>query len=194
MYKDKFEMILQKDEEIKWSGNVNIAAGVIKSLFSALLVIGTLILFSFIPVGFLSGDTKGVYDFSALISKAGIYYVFILSIVLIPTFIVSILGSANTFLCITNKRIIKRHGAFNNKFIHYSLKNVGTINVTGELFDSRGAMASANLSVTIKDFASNENSSAILNVISLRGAYDAYKLLSGLVEGNNEALRIKEEK
>ncbi len=194
MYKDKFEMILQKNEEIKWSGNVNIVASVIKSLFAALLAIGIPILLSSIPVGLLSGDKKGVYDFPALISNAGIYYLLILSIILISTSIVSILGSANTFLCITDKRIIKRYGAFNNKFIHYSLKNVGTINVTGGFFDNRGAMASANLSVAIKDFASNENSSAALKVVSLRGAYDAYKLLSSLVEGNNEVLRVKTEK
>lgn len=63
---------------------------------------------------------------------------FIFSIIVCVVYIIILNQNArNTFCCITNKRVIKRSGAFNNKFVHYSLKNVGTIRVSGGIFDSK---------------------------------------------------------
>ena len=99
----------------------------------------------------------------------------------------------NTFLCITNERIIKRSGTFNNKFNSYSLKNVGTITITHGIFDSNGEKPSATLIILVKDYHTNNSHTGALKINSLNNAYDAYKLLNELTKGNNEVLRIKTE-
>ena len=116
---------------------------------------------------------------------------------IVLNFIGTILVANNMFLAITNKRIIKRSGAFNNKFIHYSLKNIGTCEVVGSIFDKKGKDGSANLIVTVKDFHTNTDGNAFpvtLNVDCLNNAYNAYNILSEQVDGNNESLRVKLEK
>jgi len=107
-----------------------------------------------------------------------------------------ILNANNTFFAITNKRIIKRSGAFNNKFIHYSLKNIGNVEVIGSVFDSKGSDGSAKLIITTKDFHTNTDGNRTpkyLVINSLNKAYKAYSLLSEKTEGNNEVFRIKTE-
>ena len=96
----------------------------------------------------------------------------------------------NTFCCITNKRVIKRSGAFNNDFKHYYLKNIGNVRVDGGIFDSKGDNPSANLVITVKDYHTNTDGNAnptYLVIESLDNVYDAYKMINKLIEGNNES-------
>lgn len=195
--KEKFEMILDKDEVIKWSNGVNISAYVKKNFFK------TFLFGLFPPVAFLMLGTP--YGWLLLLLSLlklipmwiGVTH-FIFSVMVCLVYIVILnMEAKNTFCCITNKRIIKRSGAFNNKFVHYSLKNVGTVKVDGSIFDSKGDNPSAKLTVTVKDFHTNSdgNSSPMfLSVNSLNNAYEAYKILNDLTEGNNENLRVKIEK
>lgn len=193
MVKEKFTMILQKDEEIKWSNGVNKFPFIIKKASFNLL--GYAVAGVFIAQFFTIFSNIGSQGRVGLqIWPKTFIIVFIIGIII--SIISAILNSNNTYFCITNKRIIKREGAFNNKFIHYSLKNVGTVGVTGSLVDNKSKNASANLLITVKDFHMNTdgNSKPIRLIIqSLICAYEAYKLLSELVEGNNEVLRIKTE-
>lgn len=90
-----------------------------------------------------------------------------------------------------NKRIIKRTGAFNKNFIHYTLKNIGTVQVIGRIVDSK---TSATLLITTKDFHTDSKGNTHANrlrVSSLYNAYEAYNVLSEIVDGNNETLRVK---
>ena len=196
MFNEKFKFILQEEEKIQWSGNVNVGANIMKGLIPFVALVA--------PLGAFFGVFGGGIWYSVNYGKVQINVVNDVLAILIPVwiillaayFIVNFLNSKNTFFCITDKRIIKRSGAFGNKFIHYSLKNVGTVSVSGSMFDSKGEGGSANLSVAIKDFYTNTNTASMnnLKVRSLRGAYEAYKMLSKTVEGNNEFLRIKNEK
>ena len=184
--KEKFEMILDKDEEVKWSNGVNVKAAVLKGLviaipFSAFLSLwGTLFFGSFIfSDKFMEGN--GPY----LVPFLYVFPIFVIAYV-----VVSYLNAKNTYFAITNKRIIKRSGAFKNSFIHYTLKNVGTIQVVGSVVDSEN---SATLNIVTKDFHTDSQghaSGAALKIGSLCGAYDAYKMLNELTEGNNENLRV----
>jgi len=195
--KEKFEMLLDKDEEIKWSNGINISAYVKKAFFKtflfglfppvALLMLGVpyswvlliLSLLNIIPIWI------GLVHFAFAVVTC-IIYIYILT-----------RDAKNTFFCITNKRIIKRSGAFTNNFVHYTLKNVGTVRVDGSIFDSKDNNPSASLVVTVKDYHTNTDGNTepmILSVESLNGAYEAYKTLSKLTEGNNESLRVKIEK
>lgn len=106
----------------------------------------------------------------------------------------SSMNANNTYLCITNKRIIKRSGVFSCKYVHYSLRNVGTVSVSESFFDTKGKNASASLIVDVKFFHNNVNGFCRLVVHSLKNAYNAYNLLVDQTEGNNEVLRVKTEK
>ena len=56
---------------------------------------------------------------------------------------------------------------------------------------------SATLLITTKDFHTDSNGNNIthqLAINSLYNAYEAYNILTEMVEGNNESLRVKVEK
>ena len=185
--REKFEMLLDRDEEIMWVNNVNIKPCVLKGLIPS-IVFGIFMSIFMTPFLYL-------FMFSnTLIESKTFQPILILSIsaiIMIGNLILIYLSAKNTYIAITNKRIIKRSGAFNNSFIHYTLKNVGTIQVSGSIVDSNN---SATLLITTKDFH-NDNRGNIksvrLRITSLYNAYEAYKVLNSLTEGNNENLRIK---
>ena len=187
MYKDKFQMVLSKDEEIKWCNKSNATACTLKVLIPTILL-G--IFFSFFIAMFLGGILN-------LHSSDGPNFTmafYILPVIIISSVLYTFLNAKNTYFCITNKRIIRRSGAFNNDFIHYTLKNIGTVEVNGSIADSNG---SANLLITTKDFHTDNKGNTHANrfkISSLYNAYEAYNVLSELAEGNNESLRVKIEK
>lgn len=196
MFKDKFDLILDKEEEIKWCNNINISAYVKKNVCKTFLF-GLFPPFAMLLLGIPYTLVILVLSLLNIIELwIGIAH-FIFSIFACAGYVLYLKKyAANTFFCITNKRIIKRSGAFNNKFIHYSLKNVGNIEVSGSMFDSKGNEGSATLIVSVKEFHSNSDGNKAplkLYIESLNNAYDAYKYLSKEVEGNNDVIRIKQE-
>jgi len=195
--KEKFEILLDKDEEIRWSNGINISAYVKKNVFKtflfglfppfALLMLG-------IPYSWVLLILSSLNVIPMWIGLA--HFAFSIVVCIVYVFIL-IKGAKNTFFCITNKRIIKRSGTFTNDFVHYTLKNIGTIRVDGSIFDSKDNNPSASLVITVKDYHTNNDGNTspdMLIVESLNDAYKAYKTLSELTEGNNESLRIKLEK
>jgi len=190
VYKEMFQMVLQKGEEIKWCNRANAKASMLKGLVPA-IALGAF--FSIWICGFLTPIINfGNRNFTPTNMFAPALFIF--PIIIACYIIYAILNAKNTYFCITNKRIIKRSGAFNNNFIHYTLKNVGTIQVVGGIVDSNG---SATLLITTKDFHTDNKGNANANrlrINSLYDAYEAYNILSELVDGNNETLRVKLEK
>lgn len=188
--KEKFEMVLQKDEEIKWCNKVNVFSNMLKGLIPTILLGGFISFWATLFFGIILFSNKWE-------AENGPYLVpilYLLPIIIILYIIYSFLNSKNTFFAITNKRIIKRTGAFNNTFVHYTLKNVGTVQVVGSIVDNNN---SATLLVTTKDFhtdSEGKNMANKLKITSLYNAYEAYNILSEMVEGNNESFRVKIEK
>lgn len=196
MKKEKFEQVLQKNEEILWAEGVNKGAYFLKEGLKSIIYVGIVAFFmSFISAiyGRIFFDIAST-NLGNFIAKS---FVIIFCIGIILSFINIGLFANNTFLAITNKRIIKRSGAFNNKFIHYSLKNIGTCEVIGSIFDKKGKDGSATLTVTVKDFHTNTDGNAFpvkLSIDCLNKAYNAYNVLSEQIDGYNESLRVKLEK
>lgn len=187
MYKDKFNMILNKNEEILWSNSINVLANTKKRFLTSFLIITSL----FLLIGIEGFMILQLIKISSIVIIGTILFFWIL--VCLITLSILKRDGENTFLCITNERIIKRNGAFNHKFNSYSLKNVGTITITNGIFDSNGEIPSATLIILVKDYHINNSHSGALKVNSLNNAYEAYKLLNELTKGNNEVLRIKTE-
>lgn len=193
MFEKKFVEVIQKDEEIKWCNNVNSGARAMKAMKPVLtifLVLGVFISFPSIPL-FLTKEIT--YEIFLTIYKI---FGLVVAFTCLVAMIFSNIKSFNTFFCITNKRVILRTGAFANDYVHYSLKNIGTIKVDGSIFDKKGKNASANLQISVKDFHNNTDgvgANVVLGVSSLYNVYEAYNMLSEMVEGNNEVLRIKTE-
>ena len=195
--KEKFEMLLDKNEEIKWCNGINVSAYVKKNFFK------TFLFGLFPPVAFLMLGVPYGWLF-LLLSILEVIPMWIgvahfsFSIVACLSYIIILSKRAkNTFCCITNKRIIKRSGAFTNDFQHYSLKNVGNVRVDGGIFDSKGDKPSANLVITVKDYHTNTDGNTrpmVLSIESLNNVYEAYKMINELTEGNNESFKVKLEK
>ena len=195
MKKEKFEQVLQNDEEVLWAEGVNKVAYFLKNGLTSIITVGIVAIFiSFMYVAIVSQTNPNVFF---TLDKVFKLFGILFGVGLIVSFIGIALVANNIFLAITNKRIIKRSGALNNKFIHYSLKNIGTCEVVGSIFDKRGKDGSATLIVTVKDFHTNTDGNEFpvtLNVDCLNKAYNAYNVLSEQVDGNNESLRVKLEK
>lgn len=120
---------------------------------------------------------------------------FAFTLIVVTVFIICLFRDANNyFFCITDRRIIRRSGPFGNKFVAYSLGNVGMVAVDGGIFESKGENASAKLTVTVKEHQLDTGRSAPQRLVvpSLYGAYDAYKVL-GAAENRDGAIRIKTE-
>ena len=182
MINEKFKNVLQKDEEIKWSGKTKAISVILRK---SPIIIAVSLFISFFASQLIT----------MVRAKLSFEYILIVSPVLFVIIMIYFyLNARNTYFCITNKRIIKRSGAFNNKFIHYTLKNLGTISVSGGIFHGENC---ANLIIATKDFHNNSNGGRVglnLSIPALNNAYEAYNLLSSMVEGNNESLRVKLEK
>ena len=195
MKNEKFEQVLQKDEEVLLAEGVNKKSYFLKNGLTNIIVFGIISLFlSVLFTCFIYALSHTDSNFVDLFLKL---FIIIFVICIVFSIIDIILVANNTFFAITNKRIIKRSGRFNNKFIHYSLKNVGTCEVIGSIFDKKGKDGSATLKVNVKDFHTNTDGDAfpvILSVECLNKAYKAYNLLSEQVDGNNESFRVKLEK
>ena len=182
--KEKFEMVLHKDEEIKWCNKTDVLSNLLSLIWSV-------IIFAFC--------IWGVILFKNKFGKIPPVYIF--TIFIIIGILICIMVSVNamtTSIAITNKRIIKRTGVFTKNFVYYSLKNIGTIGVHGNILAFNN---SATLSINLKNFHTDINVNNNINnfqnnlvIPLLRDAYTAYKVLSELTDGNNENLRVKIEK
>lgn len=193
---DKFKMVLESDEEIIWCNSVNVSTYVLKKVLKTLLIC----LFPPFALAMLGVPYSVVLLILSLLRIIplwiGVLHFFFSVMVSLIYVSIQYKDGRNTFLCITNERVIKRSGAFNNKFVHYSLKNVGTIEVSGGFLDRKGDIPSANLIITVKDYHTNTDGNGKaqkLDMISLNDAYEAYKILNERTKGNNEVLRIKTE-
>ena len=192
--KEKFEMLLDKNEEIKWCNNINVSAYVKKKFFTTFLF-GLFPPFALLMLGVPYSWLLLILSLLKIIPIwIGVAH-FLLSIIVCLVYIIILTKNAkNTFCCITNKRIIKRSGAFTNNFEHYSLKNIGNVQVNGSIFDSKGDNPSSSLFITVKDYHTNTDGNTtpmVLSVESLNNAYEAYKIINELTEGNNESFRVK---
>ena len=199
MKREMFQNVLSEDEELLFAEGVNKRGFVAKKIGIYIFVsAGFAFFISVFSTVMMMFANFGNFDFQ-FNPFGNMFSIWIISFVIgIVIFLISsILEANNTYFAITNKRIIKRGGTFNISFIHYSLKNIGTVNVSGGIVDSRGEDASASLIVTVKDFHTNmdgNTSPMQIAVESLNSAYKAYNLLSSKVEGNNESLRVQIEK
>ena len=197
MNRDKFELILDNDEEIKWCEGVNAKAYVKKTIFKMFLF-GLFPPFALLMLGIPYTLVFLVLSLLKIIPMPiGIIH-FIFSIIAVLAYVKYLdMNAKNTYFCITNKRVIKRSCAFTNDFKHYSLKNIGNVQIDGSIFDSKGDNPSANLLITVKDYHTNNDGNSIpmvLTIESLNNAYEAYKIINELTEGNNESFRVKVEK
>ena len=190
MEKEVFKNVLQKDEELLWAGGLNKTAYLIKTfvglIFAGVFASAFLALFIAGPTSAVVGINSGKEFLDIFLKCFEVIYI-LLIIFSIPS---NILFARNTYFAITDKRIIQRSGVLSKKFVHYSLKNIGNVEVVENILDSKG---SANLTITTKEFHTNAEGASQhkLSINSLKNAYEAYNILVDKTEGNNEVLRVK---
>lgn len=65
------------------------------------------------------------------------------------------------------------------------------MSINESVYDNKGENGSATLIITAKDFQSDTES--WVTITSLNKGYEAYKILTEKIKGNNEVIRIKTE-
>lgn len=181
-----FKNVLQDNEKILFEAGVNKKAYLLKTNLSVLIwIILAPIVFTFVINNF-AVNTLGSNTVTTTLSTIFLLF-FIFPFIL--AFFGSILDAKNTYFAITDTRIIKRTGAFNIRYIHYSLKNIGNVSINESVYDSKGENGSATLTIIAKDFQSDVES--LITITSLNKGYTAYKILTEKIKGNNEVFRIK---
>ena len=162
-YKEKFDYVLCDDEKVLWTGSVNKKAYVWKALWKVML--GALLPCFVIMVPSIGmGFTPGV------IAAFSVWFLIVL--IAIPF---CRKDAKNTFLCITNRQIIKRHGIFKNDIQRISINSINELKLITSWIDSDNPISST-LQVTTKGFGSNSAPLA-LRISSLVHADVAYKLI-----------------
>ncbi len=185
---ERFAMVLKDDEQVCWCGAANVAAHILRAVRTALIILIMPTIMTMFPVIFLVGNGS----VGRALARCWPYYAVAYGAVILAVIIGALLNAENTAFCITDQRAISRGGAFGNHLVHYSLKNVGTVQVRGTIFDSRGAHPSGDLIVSVKDFHNDVDAQPQKLVVrSLSDVYDAYNVLTQLCEGNNETLRVE---
>lgn len=144
-FKDKFKNILHEDENVVDTACANRKSFVLKRiliptlLFLVLTIVLTIVAVTN-PRHYVDGNSywrdSGHYEgFPSFV-------VFIVSGVLLfvdlIVFVISLYASKNYFICLTDKRIIVRHGAFTTNYTYYAIDNVSgniTIRCNQSIFD-----------------------------------------------------------
>ena len=129
-----------------WVGDVNKKAYVLINSFIAGCCSLLISFFLIFPALF-----SPVYELLILVVGAPIL-VFLFSLPFV------IRSAKNTYFCITDQRIIRRSGVFNNDYISYSLKNVGTVSINASIFDNKeNKSGSASLKIVTTHFYASQS-------------------------------------
>lgn len=178
-YKDKFDYILRDDEKVLWTGAVNKKSFILKSF-------GWILVSCLIPSIMIGAFVVSAANFNA------IYLLLIPAIILLNLLIgwpLCARDAKNTYICITDKQIIKRFGIIKNDIQRIPLSSVNEIRLVTSWVDSNNPMSST-IKITTKGLSSSGQGVApiTMTVRSLIGADEAYKLISKL--GDNESVKI----
>lgn len=169
MYDDKFTSILEVDEKIIWTSNVNVFNYIIRGFLSIFICIfWTLLLIFFLNKTF----------FACLL------------IMLICIVVLLNKNAHNTYFSITNKRIIKRYGIFKPNFVGYPILNIKSIKVTEKkiLFKKE---KTTNFTFFIPfDYDNGVSLNYSLEIKALNNAYEALEILTKLTK-KNKGIKIK---
>ncbi len=183
--KEKFTSILTDDEKIIWANQVNTKAASKHSFISNIWAIALFIVPAIVMIPFIAVNRAPAWILIFPLIPFLIVYTILIWI--------TIKSANNTYFAITDKRIIKRYGAFANKYVHYSLKNAGNVEAHGTIYDKKDTPESATLIITVKDFHNDTSgyyNTDLMIINHLECGYEAYKTLTKLIEGNNEKIRV----
>ncbi len=161
-------MVTRDDETILWTGNVD------KKIY-----------------------TKKAFRYWGAVCLIPVFgwALFVLSLatcfICVPLFIYFVHRSAdNTYLCITDKRIIKRYGVFKSDYRELPYKSIRMVNIKTSIFDREEGIKTADLHIVIDILIAVQEGtqSAVTKVSSLNHIDEANKLISSLVSKSNTQL------
>jgi hypothetical protein len=113
-------------------------------------------------------------------------------LITLTVYIISSYGQRNYFVCITNKRILIRHGCFTNSYKQYSIENVSgnvAISCKQSIFDRRNETA-CNLHLYIELLPVGHNQLNIYTA-ALNNGYEFAKQIETTIKQNAKGKKTK---
>lgn len=153
-YADKFNIVLNENDKVLWTGAVNQKAYVKNNL-------RTLFFIGFFPLA--------------------LPFVLLAFTLFLPLTLYVVRRKArNTFVCITETQVILRAGYFRANYQHFPIQSCAEINIKHSVFDSEEPEYSATLVLNSRYHAGEQ--AIRLNVQNLANANEAYKIIQSLRE------------
>lgn len=160
---NKFNNVIDRNEELLWFNNSNPLAVIFNNIIYVILIIITIGSLICLIIGSMMHVNDAIkIDYLEFLKPMK----YLLPLVLLFYIIVTYINTINSYLLITNKRIIKSSGIFNKTITSFNLKDLKSLNYDTSFMDSKN---SGNLYL---DFKSNK-----LIIKSLNDIKIAYNLL-----------------
>lgn len=146
---NKFKNILHENEEVVASVCANKKSYIMKRvLFPAILFALVTIILTIVaiynPYHYVKGTGSGIWATPGYYEGFPLWILYLVSGVLLTVLLlvwfISSKASKNYFICLTNERIIIRHGAFTTDYTYYAIDKVSgniTINCNQSIFDKQ---------------------------------------------------------
>ena len=160
-FTDMFKNILNENEKVVDSTCANKKSFVMKRvLFPAILfvVITTILTIVAIcnPRYYVKGTYNGFFTTPGHYEGFPLWVLFLISgillTILLVVWIISHKASKNYFVCLTNERLIIRHGAFTTDYTYYAIDKVSgniTINCNQSIFDNKDNSCAISLKIEL---------------------------------------------
>lgn len=180
---EKFKNVLNDDEKIVAVTNATKAYATKRTVPFIVVTILSTILFGGLALGL------GHQGFPWIVPVVIILFFTTLTIVLNCLFK---RGQQNYYACLTNKRVIIKHGIFNNNFNYYSIENVSgniTINCMQSIFDENRDNDCAILAKI--ELLPVGHEQLLICTSNLANGYNFAKQLENVVKENSKSNNLK---
>ncbi len=160
-FSEKFKNILHEDETVVDSTCADKKSFVLKRVSISAILFAVVTIFLTIvairnPGHYVGGTGTGVYAKPGHYEGFPLWVLFLVSGILLTTLIINIImstkASENYFICLTNKRIIVRHGIFTTNYTYYAIDKVSgniTINCNQSIFNNKDNICSLRIEIEL---------------------------------------------
>ncbi|MGN0960905.1 MAG: PH domain-containing protein [Christensenellales bacterium] len=158
---DKFRNILHENEKVIDSASANKKSFIVKRilipaiLFAVVTIILTIVAICN-PRHYVEGTVVGTWAKPGYYEGFPLWVLFLVSgillTILLLVWFISNKASKNYFICLTNKRIIIRHGAFTTDYTYYAIDKVSgniTISCNQSIFDKQDNNCAMNIEIEL---------------------------------------------
>lgn len=195
---DKFKNILHENEKVIESTCANKKSFITKRvifpiiLFSVVTIILTIVAICN-PRHYVERSGNGIWSKPGHYEGFPLWVLFLVSGILLAivllVWLISNKAAKNYFICLTNERIIIRHGAFTTDYTYYAIDNVSgniTINCNQSIFDQNDANCAMMINIELLPVGHSE---LFIFTPSIVNGYEFSKKIDKQIKNNAKLVK-----